>query len=143
MYCMVLNIAISLCCQCLIITINNINDNMELKLENTRAQMRKGVLELCVLSIISQEEAYPTDIINKLKESKLIVVEGTLYPLLNRLKDAELLEYTWKESKSGPPRKYYQITGQGGEFLEGLRDTWKELDHAVNQSQNNSKSNKK
>jgi len=112
---------------------------MELKIENTKAQMRKGVLELCVLSIIAQEEAYPTDIINKLKESKLIVVEGTLYPLLNRLKDAQLLDYSWKESKSGPPRKYYQITDQGGEFLAGLKDTWKELDHAVNQSQNNSK----
>jgi PadR family transcriptional regulator PadR len=116
---------------------------MELKIENTKAQMRKGVLELCVLSIIAQEAAYPTDIINKLKESKLIVVEGTLYPLLNRLKDAELLDYTWRESKSGPPRKYYQITTQGGEFLTGLIDTWQELNHAVNQSQNNSKINKK
>ncbi len=116
---------------------------MELKIENTKAQMRKGVLELCVLSIIAQEEAYPTDIINKLKESKLIVVERTLYPLLNRLKDAELLEYTWKESKSGPPRKYYQITDQGGEFLAGLKDTWQELNHAVSQSQNQLKTNKK
>lgn len=112
---------------------------MEFKLENTRAQMRKGVLEMCVLSIISQEEAYPTDIINKLKESKLIVVEGTLYPLLNRLKDASLLEYKWKESKSGPPRKYYQITSEGDEFLSGLIQTWNELNHAVNQSHNNSK----
>jgi PadR family transcriptional regulator PadR len=114
---------------------------MELKIENTKAQMRKGVLELCVLSIIAQEEAYPTDIINKLKEARLIVVEGTLYPLLNRLKDAALLEYTWKESKSGPPRKYYQITSQGDEFLNGLIDTWTELNQAVNLSQNNSKTN--
>jgi PadR family transcriptional regulator, regulatory protein PadR len=109
---------------------------MELKIENTKAQMRKGVLELCVLSIIAHEEAYPTDIINKLKESKLIVVEGTLYPLLNRLKDAKLLDYTWKESKSGPPRKYYQITEIGDEFLTGLVETWNELNHAVSQSQN-------
>lgn len=116
---------------------------MELKIENTKAQMRKGVLELCVLSIIEKDEAYPTDIINKLKESKLIVVEGTLYPLLNRLKDSELLNYTWKESKSGPPRKYYQITSQGEEFLTGLRDTWQELNHAVNQSQNNLNTNTK
>lgn len=116
---------------------------MEIKIENTKAQMRKGVLELCVLSIISKEEAYPTDIITKLKESKLIVVEGTLYPLLNRLKDASLLEYTWKESKSGPPRKYYQITTQGVEFLSELRSTWDELNHAVNQSQNNLKSVRK
>jgi PadR family transcriptional regulator, regulatory protein PadR len=113
---------------------------MEFKLENTKAQMRKGVLELCVLSIIAKEEAYPTDVINKLKEAKLIIVEGTLYPLLNRLKDASLLEYTWKESKSGPPRKYYQITDHGREFLEGLKETWTELNDAVKLSQNNSKS---
>lgn len=136
MYCTVLKTVLSLCHQIIDIIIKN-KDTMELKLENTKAQMRKGVLELCVLSIIAQEEAYPTDIINKLKESKLIVVEGTLYPLLNRLKDAELLEYTWKESKSGPPRKYYQITNLGGAFLSDLRGTWDELNHAVNQSQNN------
>jgi PadR family transcriptional regulator PadR len=136
MYCTVLKTVLSLCHQIIDNIIIN-KDTMELKLENTKAQMRKGVLELCVLSIIAQEEAYPTDIINKLKESKLIVVEGTLYPLLNRLKDAELLEYTWKESKSGPPRKYYQITNLGGAFLTDLRGTWDELNHAVNQSQNN------
>jgi PadR family transcriptional regulator PadR len=105
-----------------------------MKVENTRAQMRKGILELCVLSIISDEEAYPSDIIAKLKASKLIVVEGTLYPLLSRLKNAKLLHYTWKESKSGPPRKYYHITKEGTAFLEELLDTWKELNHAVNQS---------
>ena len=105
-----------------------------MKVENTRAQMRKGILELCVLSIIADEEAYPSDIIGKLKESKLIVVEGTLYPLLSRLKNAGLLHYTWKESTSGPPRKYYHITKEGTEFLGELLDTWKELNHAVNQS---------
>lgn len=105
-----------------------------MKVENTRAQMRKGILELCVLSIISDEEAYPSDIIKKLKKSKLIVVEGTLYPLLSRLKNAELLHYTWKESKSGPPRKYYHITKEGSAFLDELLDTWNELNHAVNQS---------
>ena len=105
-----------------------------MKLENTKAQMRKGILELCVLSIISDKEAYPSDIIGKLKESKLIVVEGTLYPLLNRLKNSNLLQYTWKESKSGPPRKYYQLTDDGRSFLEGLVQTWEELNHAVNQS---------
>lgn len=102
-----------------------------MKIENTKAQMRKGVLELCVLSIISQKEAYPSDIINKLKEAKLIVVEGTLYPLLSRLKNAKLLSYEWKESKSGPPRKYYELTEEGKHFLEGLSETWKELNHAV------------
>ncbi len=105
-----------------------------MKLENTKAQMRKGLLELCVLSIIAEQEAYPSDIIKKLKESKLIVVEGTLYPLLSRLKNAELLAYSWKESKSGPPRKYYTLTEQGEEFLGALMDTWQELSTAVNQS---------
>ena len=100
-------------------------------IENTKAQMRKGVLELCVLSIISQEDAYPSDIINKLKEAKLIVVEGTLYPLLSRLKNADLLNYEWKESSSGPPRKYYSLTDEGKSFLSDLRDTWKELNAAV------------
>ena len=105
-----------------------------MKVENTKAQMRKGILELCVLSIISQKEAYPSDIINKLKEAKLIVVEGTLYPLLSRLKNADLLTYEWKESKSGPPRKYYSLTNLGKEFLDGLVETWSELHHAVSQA---------
>ena len=105
-----------------------------MKLENTKAQMRKGLLELCVLSIISNEEMYPSDIINKLKNLKMIIVEGTLYPLLTRLKNDDLLEYSWKESKSGPPRKYYQITESGKSFLEELILTWKELDKAVNLS---------
>lgn len=100
-------------------------------IENTKAQMRKGILELCVLSIISQEEAYPSDIINKLKEAKLIVVEGTLYPLLSRLKNADLLNYEWKESTSGPPRKYYSLTEEGTNFYKGLLDTWKDLNTAV------------
>lgn len=103
-------------------------------LENTKAQMRKGVLELCVLAIVSEREAYPSDIIEKLKEQKLIVVEGTLYPLLNRLKDAQLLDYNWRESNAGPPRKYYSITDSGSQFLTGLVDTWSELNEAVNQS---------
>jgi PadR family transcriptional regulator PadR len=105
-----------------------------MKLENTKAQMRKGILELCVLSIIAEEEAYPSDIIGKLKESQLIVVEGTLYPLLNRLKNSELLQYTWRESNAGPPRKYYQLTKDGKTFLDGLMQTWEQLNHAVNQS---------
>ncbi len=109
---------------------------MDLKLENTKAQMRKGVLELCVLSIISEEEVYPSDIIKKLKEAKLIVVEGTLYPLLNRLKNAQLLDYSWKESMTGPPRKYYHITPEGEGFLEELMATWDELNKAVYRSTN-------
>ncbi|HOY14880.1 MAG: PadR family transcriptional regulator [Saprospiraceae bacterium] len=108
--------------------------NKDMKLENTKAQMRKGVLELCVLSIIAEAEAYPSDIINKLKESKLIVVEGTLYPLLNRLKNAELLDYSWRESNSGPPRKYYTITEIGKTVLDELMHTWDELNAAVHRS---------
>lgn len=99
--------------------------------------MRKGVLELCILSIIAEGEAYPSDIIKKLKESELIVVEGTLYPLLTRLKNAELLAYRWEESTQGPPRKYYQITKLGEEFLQGLLGTWNQLLNAVNQSTKN------
>lgn len=99
--------------------------------------MRRGILELCVLSIIAEGEIYPSDIIKKLEGSQLIVVEGTLYPLLTRLKNADLLEYTWKESSMGPPRKYYQITTLGRTFLDGLLDTWTELVQAVNNATKN------
>ncbi len=108
-----------------------------MKLENTKAQMRKGVLELCIISIISEGEIYPSEIIAKLQDSKLIVKQGTIYPLLTRLKNAGLLDYTWKESTQGPPRKYYQITPLGEEFLNGLMSTWTDLLHAVNQSTKN------
>jgi len=103
-----------------------------MKIENTKAQMRKGVLEFCILSILESDEAYPSEIIEKLKEGKLIVVEGTLYPLLTRLKNAGLLKYRWEESKSGPPRKYYALTQVGIEFLKELETTWNELVNAVN-----------
>lgn len=105
---------------------------MSSNLENTQAQMRKGVLEFCILSILSKEEVYPSDIISKMKQSKLIVVEGTLYPLLTRLKNGGLLQYRWEESKSGPPRKYYSLTPLGKKFLDELRLTWEELVEAVN-----------
>ena len=97
------------------------------KLEKTKTQMRRGILELCILSIISEQEAYPSDIITKLKESQLIVVEGTLYPLLTRLKNDGLLHYNWKESRTGHPRKYYYITEVGQHFLTGLMHTWNQL----------------
>src|SRR5258707_13856092 len=103
-------------------------------LENTQAQMRKGVLEFCILSILANGEVYPSDIIAKMKEAKLIVVEGTLYPLLTRLKNAGLLSYRWEESTSGPPRKYYSLTPLGEKFLDELRVTWNELVEAVNQT---------
>jgi len=105
-----------------------------MKVENAKAQMRKGLLELCVLSVISNEEMYPSDIIKHLKQSEMIVVEGTLYPLLNRLKNDELLSYSWQESTSGPPRKYYQITDIGKQFLGELITTWESLSNAVKQS---------
>lgn len=107
-----------------------------MKLENTKAQMRKGVLEFCILSILQTEEAYPSEIIEKLKAGKLIVVEGTLYPLLTRLKNAGLLNYRWEESKSGPPRKYYSLTKLGTEFLKELEVTWTDLVNAVKLTQN-------
>jgi len=97
----------------------------------TKAQMRKGVLEMCILSIISKEEIYTSDILKKLKEAELIVVEGTLYPLLTRLKNGALLEYTWKESTSGPPRKYFSITPKGIDFLKELQSSWKQLSKSV------------
>lgn len=103
-----------------------------MSLENTKAQMRKGILEFCILSILKNKEAYPSEIIETLKISKLIVVEGTLYPLLTRLKNDELLTYRWEESNSGPPRKYYSLTKMGQTFLEELDLTWNELQSAVN-----------
>jgi PadR family transcriptional regulator PadR len=105
-----------------------------MNVENTKAQMRKGVLEYCILSVLGQAELYPSDVIAKLKDAKLIVVEGTLYPLLTRLKDAGYLTYRWEESRSGPPRKYYKLTPLGKKFLKELDDTWDELVTAVSKS---------
>ncbi len=102
-----------------------------MNVENTKAQMRKGVLEFCIMSLLSGQEAYTSEIIGTLKESKLLVVEGTIYPMLNRLKKEGLLTYRWEESTSGPPRKYYKITPLGEEFLRELRKTWHELQMAV------------
>ncbi len=104
-----------------------------MNLENTQAQMRKGILEYCILMILKKGEAYPSEIIEALKKSKLIVVEGTLYPLLTRLKNAEILSYRWEESTGGPPRKYFQLTEKGDEFLNALDSTWEELSAAVNE----------
>ena len=106
-----------------------------MNIENTKAQMRKGVLEFCILSILSNEDAYVSDIIKRLKYAQLIVVEGTLYPLLNRLKNAGLLNYRWEESTSGPPRKYYGLTKQGTLALMELSASWTSLVNAVSQLQ--------
>jgi len=104
-----------------------------MNIENTQAQMRKGILEFCILSIIGSDEneCYASEILERMKKAKLIVVEGTLYPLLTRLKNDGYLSYQWVESKSGPPRKYYKLTGLGEKFLEELRKTWAELVEAV------------
>mgnify|MGYP001060086731 FL=1 len=102
-----------------------------MKIENTKAQMRKGVLEYCILSILKDGEAYTSDILETLKDAKLLVVEGTIYPLLTRLKNAGLLAYRWEESTSGPPRKYYALTETGKLFLKELNTTWAELQQAV------------
>ena len=98
-----------------------------MKVENTQVQMRKGILEFCILEIISRGEVYASDMLDELTAAKMIVVEGTLYPLLTRLKNAGLLDYTWVESTSGPPRKYYKLTETGTAFLEQLRLTWQEV----------------
>jgi PadR family transcriptional regulator PadR len=103
-----------------------------MNIENTKAQMRKGVLEFCILSVLKDKEAYTSEILDTLKNAKLLVVEGTVYPLLTRLKNDELLNYRWEESLSGPPRKYYALTEIGQTFLKELNDTWKELSGAVN-----------
>lgn len=102
--------------------------------ENTQTQMRKGILEYCILSIISRGEVYSSDIITELTKARLLVVEGTLYPLLTRLKNNGLLIYNWKESNSGPPRKYYNLSPSGIEVLNRLDATWMELSYAVNLS---------
>ncbi|MCH1548480.1 MAG: PadR family transcriptional regulator [Flavobacteriaceae bacterium] len=107
-----------------------------MKSDNTKAQMRKGILELCILSILKKDPKYSSEILITLKESKLIVVEGTIYPLLTRLKNTNLLEYKWKESSNGPPRKYYNITDEGKVFLKDINDSWLELSSAVTKIRN-------
>jgi PadR family transcriptional regulator PadR len=102
-----------------------------MNIDNTASQMRKGVLEYCILSVIKQGEAYPSDIIDKMKNANLNILEGTLYPLLTRLKNAELLTYRWVESNSGPPRKYFSLTEKGAAFYKELEATWQELANAV------------
>ncbi|MEL7270980.1 MAG: PadR family transcriptional regulator [Bacteroidota bacterium] len=103
-----------------------------MNIENTKAQMRKGVLEYCILSILREDDKYASEILAALKDAKMLVVEGTIYPLLTRLKNAGLLNYRWEESTSGPPRKYYALTETGHMFLSELNGTWEELRNAVN-----------
>ena len=98
-----------------------------MNIENTASQMRKGVLEFCILSVIQRGEAYPSDIIEEMKKANMNLLEGTLYPLLTRLKNAELLSYRWVESSGGPPRKYFSLTEKGSAFYKELEITWREM----------------
>ncbi len=107
--------------------------------DNIKSQMRKGYLEYCILLILRKKPAYTSDIISELKEAKLIVVEGTLYPLLTRLKNGELLDYKWEESTQGPPRKYYEMTPQGQIFLDELENAWEEINNVVKKIKNGQK----
>jgi PadR family transcriptional regulator PadR len=103
-----------------------------MNIENTQSQMKKGILEFCILSIIRRGEAYPSDIAEEMKEANLNILEGTLYPLLTRLKNASMLTYRWVESNAGPPRKYFSLTEKGEAFYKELEQTWFDLSHAVN-----------
>ncbi len=103
-----------------------------MNIENTQSQMRKGILEFCILSIIRRGEAYPSDIVEEMRAANLQILEGTLYPLLTRLKNASMLTYRWVESNSGPPRKYFSLTEKGDDFYKELEQTWNELSNAVN-----------
>ena len=103
-----------------------------MNIENTQSQMKKGILEFCILSIIRRGEVYPSDIVEEMRAANLQILEGTLYPLLTRLKNAEMLTYRWVESNSGPPRKYFSLTPKGEAFYKELEDTWQELANGVN-----------
>ena len=107
-----------------------------MNIENLKSQMRKGMLEFCVLLLLDKGDAYASEIISQMKEAHLIVMEGTLYPLLTRLKNDGLLAYRWEESPSGPPRKYYSITDTGRAFLVELHKSWQEISHTINHLNN-------
>ena len=109
---------------------------MVINVENTKAQMRKGILEYCILSILAKEDSYAPRIIAELKEAEMIVVEGTLYPILTRLKNQGILTYRWEESPQGPPRKYYSLTADGREALRQLDESWDSLVGQINQIRN-------
>ena len=102
-----------------------------MNIDNAKSQMRKGMLEYCIMLLLRHRAAYASDIIARLKEAELIVVEGTLYPLLTRLKKDGLLSYEWQESTQGPPRKYYSLTDDGVAMLHELDKAWQEIAHTV------------
>lgn len=110
-----------------------------MNIDNAKSQMRKGMLEYCVLLLIRRRPSYASDIIQQLKEARLLVVEGTLYPLLTRLKNDRLLSYEWQESTQGPPRKYYALTTEGEAFLQGLDTAWAEISDTIHLLKNENK----
>ncbi len=114
----------------------SITKNLIMDINNNKAQMRKGVLEYCTLLILKNKDCYSTDILEKLKSAEMIVVEGTLYPLLTRLKNMELLNYRWEESTQGPPRKYYSLTEKGESLLTELDKSWTDLVDSINTLKN-------
>ena len=126
MYCIVLYGTLPLCRNSLL------SSSIRMNVDNIKSQMRKGMLEYCVMLMLSKERAFASQIIERMREARLIVVEGTLYPLLTRLKNTGLLTYQWEESTQGPPRKYYELTEEGQRFLSLLSDSWEEISHAVN-----------
>ena len=107
-----------------------------MNIENAKAQMRKGILEYCILSILEKKDLYTSELISALKANDLIVVEGTLYPLLTRQKNAGLLKYRWEESSQGPPRKYYTLTDIGKAYLKELDESWDSLINSVKSIKN-------
>ena len=109
---------------------------MVIDIDNVKAQMRKGILEYCILSILSREDSYAPKISAELKASEMIVVEGTLYPILTRLINQGILTYRWEESPQGPPRKYYSLTADGREALRQLDESWDSLVGQINQIRN-------
>ena len=133
MHCIVFLFIISLHCKLEVKYISEKNMNTD----NVKSQMRKGILEYCILLILDREPAYAPDIIRILQEARLIVVEGTLYPLLTRLKNMNLLSYQWIESTQGPPRKYYKLTPEGKGFLAELETSWDEISETINHLKRN------
>ena len=139
LYCKVLKFCLSLhpkTYPCLVFPIRRENrkeqNETNMNIENAKSQMRKGMLEYCVLLLLKHRPSYASDIIQQLKQAELLVVEGTLYPLLTRLKNDGLLRYEWQESTQGPPRKYYALSPEGEQFLEGLDAAWTELSNTIN-----------
>ena len=143
MYCKVLSFCISLpqktimplSASCMDVGESGLKTN-KMNIENAKSQMRKGMLEYCVLLLLKHRPSYASDIIQQLKQAELLVVEGTLYPLLTRLKNDGLLQYQWQESTQGPPRKYYALSSEGEKFLDGLDGAWSELSNTVNYLKN-------